>query len=430
MHTSELADRTIEVITTSGELYQLSRDLRKYQQNPEQFWQINSSQIAQGLASRYSNSDNPQNQIIIPVYHNAYDLPPLLYSLAKQEIAHLGTTKLTMLMHNNGINSGKERDASWDIIEELQESGVPIDVLPLMDPLLTGPYTSWQYALAMNSAQTACAILDADSMAPKNWLKSMVKPIYDNPNVLFTGGQRIYAGGAAQACLPSSIYYALNTGTYILNNTLDIVKNTNFMGGQAAYRGDFARKAVTDILGFPDGDILLSEYIYNNCGSESFQFSYAPVVNTPDQYRNISVSSDYAHMVRRGLAVVVPPLSTQLKPTLTREQNWCYQLKNIHHYTPWARDIVTTAFSQGNMTPAEIIAVFKATADKQQFIDNRHVEALLQDGLLCFDSQAILDFEGVATAIRYIGYTCVRPTMIDYMNQEKLNNESTSSGVL
>ncbi|MBI4136881.1 glycosyltransferase, partial [Candidatus Roizmanbacteria bacterium] len=414
-----LIEKAFETVQNTAHLISARNAFNRYNQEPGDFWRDEEAFISRGLAERYILADHPEHEIMIPVHKNAVDLPPLLHSLASQNLDRIGPTQLTFIMHNNSGSDGTERDLSWDLAQRLGELGAPIKLVEFSDPLLTGPYAAWQFALAKNSATDTVAVLDADSIVPENWFRNLTRALREDQQVLITGGERIYINGSFQASMMSLAFYLLCTSKYIAQQEgPHLIRGRKLHGGQAAYRGSFIREAVYDILGFPSGDNLLGDIIYDTQGANTFNYANSPALNVPDSYRDYKSFATYMAKVKKGIVSLLPPdIARKVSAPQTRVERNIVKLGTVRRYCPWAHDIVEEFNSSHKLTAKEVVKIFAKTAQIQHFSDNVHVRQFLQEGIACFKSDQELDAEAVAMAIDYIGYRCLGPTMKDHLSR-------------
>ncbi|MFO0704163.1 MAG: glycosyltransferase family A protein [Patescibacteria group bacterium] len=419
---------SIEIVrqarTDIPELLEIQKQLSRYRGNEARYWNTNRDFIAERLKNRLVIG--APNEVIIPIHKNGRDLPILLDSLANQNIDRVGPYSLTCLMHNNADvpEWGMRRDESWDQVAFLANSGVSVRVLQLTDPLLTGPYTSWQYALHMSQGSNV-AVIDADSIITKNWLDRLTKPLDDNQDVVITGGQRVYLDAPSSVVVPSSAHYLLSIASHLTDNSgPHLVKGTRFYGGQAAYRGPVVRNLIGEIFGMTDGDVLFSEFLVNKFGLDAFAFANAPVADVPDKYRNSKNLRHYVERIRDGATVFLPDqLSTIVKPNNTPTERANKKLGMAHRYCPWTRVIIDSYRQLGRISNTEVLDALERTAAEQHFNDNSHYRSFMENcrttGIIPgFNTEIYEDPQALLALINNLGTSIVRPTMKDYIQSQ------------
>ena len=410
-----------EIRRNVDELHEASQILQEYQRNPEEFWISKHEVIARGLSKRFDDSPHPENQIIIPIHRNLDDLGPLLLALAGQKFDEIGTTRLTFIMHNNNGKYGKERDFSWDIAESLKKRGAPIDIQELSDPLLTGPFISWQYGLAINQATSICAVLDADSIPTKNWFSALIKPLALNPSTLASAGRRIHIQTTPVDKLIRTIHTVRDYSDYIRGEE----NSAEFTGGQAAYRSDRIREEVKKIYGLPDGDTLLSNIITEEYGKDAIKFAHAPVLNIVTNPVRIQSRLELTRKIKKAATLFAPkPVRDRLVPPVTEEEQNQYAIRRIRQYSPWSRDIID-AFQLANtqrreFTTTDALDMFAQTAKLDGFYENSHVQKLLTEGL----PDTVLTGESLFTMLHHIGSQSLGPTLKEHIHRSQVNEIS------
>src|SRR3989344_1837119 len=416
---SNLTCRAIESGRNTAQLIACAQMHERYKSAPEQFWNEEESSIIRGLTERFDICAHPENEIVVPVHMNGLtDIPTLLKAFSMLNLEGVGPTQLTFGMHNNHGKFGAERDFSWDIVEWLQHNDVPLNIRELSDPLLTGPYISSQFLLAINTAEDICASLDVDSIPPPDWFKNLSKPLNDDEVVISTG-QRVLVDGPAYLNAAYKAYYTLTTGKYIASTEPNILRGGKFLGGQAAYRGPVIRKEVDKILGIPLADLMIAEMIQEQYGNESVRFANAPVINIPTKFRNVTSADDLLQRILRFSQTLLPEnLARKIKPKVTQDEKMLDEIRIIYHYCPWARNIIDSyqaAKNEGNKYTTEDLAeAFAYTAVNQGFTDNRHVRNYLdKDGSI----HPYEDFtnEILSYALKEIGICCLGRTLRDYV---------------
>ena len=119
-------------------------------------------------------SDAPGVSVIVPVYNAAATLPPLLGSLGAQVSHALGETEF--LIVDNGST-----DESLDVLERSSLGNLTV----LREPK-RGPAAARNRALAAARGDVL-ALLDADCVPTRGWLRALVEP-FTNPNVVLVAG--------------------------------------------------------------------------------------------------------------------------------------------------------------------------------------------------------------------------------------------------
>src|SRR3989338_11709987 len=417
---SNFTGRTIESGRNTAQLIACAQMHKNYKSDPEKFWVEEESSIIRGLTERFDICAHNENEIVVPVHMNGLtDIPTLLKALSMLNLNGEGPTQLTFGMHNNHGKFGAERDFSWDIVEWLQHNGVPLNIRELSDPLLTGPYISSQFLLAINTAKNICASVDADSIPPPDWFKNLSKPLNDDEVVISTG-QRVLVDGPAYLNAAYKGYYTLTTGKYIAKSAgPNILRGGKFLGGQAAYRAPVIREEVDKILGIPLADLMLSEMIQEQYGSESVRFANAPVINIPTKFRKVTSAEDLHQRILRFSQTLLPEnLARRIKPKVTQDEKMLEEIRIIYHYCPWARNIIESyraaKHERNKYTTRDLAEAFAHTAVNQGFTDNRHVKNYLdKDGSIL----PSVDFtnEILSYALKEIGICCLGQTLRDYV---------------
>src|SRR3989338_10929061 len=124
----------------SNERMVLEIESRPWLEHPKQMWLRHKERVFENLTERF-NAGKANIEIATPVHKNISDLLFLLYSFGNLRVSDNKTISLTMVMHNAD-------EESWQIAEELREAGVPVHIKRLDDPLLTGPFFSWEDLVA------------------------------------------------------------------------------------------------------------------------------------------------------------------------------------------------------------------------------------------------------------------------------------------
>src|SRR3989338_1238128 len=357
---SNFTGRTIESGRNTVQLIACAQMHKNYKSDPEKFWVEEESSIIRGLTERFDICAHPENEIVVPVHMNGLtDIPTLLKAFSMLNLEGVGQTQLTFGMHNNRGGFGGVRDFSWDIAEWLQHNGVPLNI---------------------------CESVDADSIPPPDWFKNLSKPLNDDEVVISTG-QRVLVDGPAYLNAAYKGYYTLTTGKYIAKSAgPNILRGGKFLGGQAAYRAPVIREEVDKILGIPLADLMLSEMIQEQYGSESVRFANAPVINIPTKFRKVTSAEDLHQRILRFSQTLLPEnLARRIKPKVTQDEKMLEEIRIIYHYCPWARNIIESyraaKHERNKYTTRDLAEAFAHTAVNQGFTDNRHVKNYLdKDG--------------------------------------------------
>lgn len=381
----------------------------------ENFWQSHKAEIIAGLKEIYQITDSPDVEVMSPVHKNYADLPLLLLGLSKQKITSQQSVQLTVCMHNNVDHPEwkMQRDKSWDIIDELKAAGVPIKVITLDDPLLTGPYLSWQYLLRTSKAKF-CAVLDADSIVPSSWLERITKPFKAHPTADFTGGVRDIVGSQPSIEIPARLYYLLTTVRAVFDKKgPNLAQVGRFAGGQAAYKMSEVSPFLDQMLGLPQGDGSLAYLLLNNKGANSFAFADAPVLNRVDSYRSADTLQEYLSKIKYASRAIIP---RRIHKYFNLEITYGAQdhLATLDRYCPWSRVIIRKFNTQGSLSGKEMKHALQETAETFCFMENKYVLEFLTKNFkeLYTTPDEILEF------CFYFAKACIRPTMVDHMETQ------------
>lgn len=396
------------VVQSLCEMGAMLPGIRGQEKNPGVFWQDNFEPISARMKTIYSDKNNPDVEILVPVHHNADDLPLLFYGLSKQKIEPDQRVGLTVVMHNNQDRPEWKMndDGSWKIIEALSIVQVPIKILELTDPLLTGPYMSWQYLIAQSTGQKI-AVLDADCLPPSYWLSRITQPLFENGDKKFSGGVRVDMNGI----FPYNITTRVNCVGMMIRNIVNpdepnLPRIDRFQGGQAAYDGTMARLLMKDLIGTPGGDGKFAKEMLRRYGEGCFAFANAPVfckMTNPDQ---ITLETLIRKIQRT--AQLYLPNGVVVRPPGDNDRDLHY----IYLYSPWFRSIVDAYFVESSLTMERATVVFTQTALEQGFSKNPHVVQFVEK-IQNFRGDGIGNVNQLVDFHRQILVNCHRPTLTD-----------------
>ena len=411
--------QNIELDSLSSSRYSGFRDLmavtpakRECAKNgPEQFWDDHQREIAQGLKERYTLTDHPDIEVITPVHHNAADLPLLLWSLARQDLPTNKNIRFTVVMHNNTNRPelDQSRDESWDMVDALVAAEVPVHIVPLDDPILAGPYISWQYGLLQAEGKIS-AVIDADSVLPASWVRRIVAPLEHDHSVLITSGVRILFGTERKIEILSHAYYLSTAISSVLappGPNLAIARR--FIGGQAAYRTSAVQPLLRKWCGLPQGDHALANQVLQKFGESSYQFSDAPVHNRVDPHRN---SKHFWHKFGMAARTITPKSLDRFLPELPDDQYT--SIASLLRYCPWSRPLITQFMQHHVLSGQQIKSILENTAQDQFF-------ANYYSAIRFFDQQHFNDcvsFEKLCEYIYLFAREVVRPEMLKRLGDE------------
>jgi len=395
--------------TSLRELGSMSLSIQENKRsNPSVFWQNNFRAISAGIKESYSGEKDPDVEVLIPVYHNADDLPLLLYGLSRQTTEPHQRVGLTVVMHNNQNlpKWGMWNDGSREIIETLVTDQVPIKVLELTDPLLTGPYMSWQFLIAQSTGRKI-AVLDADCLPPPSWLSELTRPLFENSDKKFSGGAKVDMGGS----FPYNVTTRINCLGMMARNiaspgepNLPHVKR--FQGGQAAYDGSTARRLMKDLIGIPGGDGEFARKMLEEFGEDCFAFANAPVfckMTNPDRLTSTVFIEKARHMLRLYF-----PNSIPAEPSGDSDKRLYY----IRLYSPWFQPLIDAYLQKRSLTGEEIVAIFTQTANEQGFCENKYVVQFIKRMEELWKNGAS-NSEQLVRLHKEISVNCHRPTLIE-----------------
>lgn len=408
---------TSEAVQGWSELQKIRPWLKEQQTvGVENFWLNHKAEIIAGLKEIYQLTDYPDVEVMSPVHKNYADLPLLLLGLSKQKITSYQAVQLTVCMHNNVDHPEwkMQRDKSWDIINELKASGVPIKVITLDDPLLSGPYISWQYLLRSSKAKF-CAVLDADSIVPSSWLERITQPLKIHPSADFTGGVREIVGSHPSIELPARLYYFLTTIRAVFDKRgPNLAQVGRFAGGQAAYRVNEVAPFLDQMLGLPQGDGSLAHMLLSNKGANSFAFADAPVLNRVDVYRSAGTLQEYLSKIRYASRAIIP---SRIQKYFNLEITYGAQdhLATLDRYCPWSRVIIRKFNTQGNLSSEEMKHALQETAETFCFMENKYVQGFLTKNF----KESYTTPDEILEFCFYFAKECIRPTMAEHMGEQR-----------
>lgn len=404
---SNLINKFLQIWRPLADLFEIKKSIQQHSKDPERFWRQNIDGICARLKDKYILCDKPDIEVLIPIHHNKANLPLLLFGLSKQIIDPSKIVSLTLLMHNN-CNKKKWNmydDGSWLIIKFLQKKAVPVRILTLADPLLTGPYFAWQFLIA-KSVGKKIAILDADCVPPSRWLTQLLKPLQYS-GARFSGGVRIEITKRLPYFFTTRIYFLWTTiiNLFYKNNpNLPMMKT--FQGGQAAYNKKLIMPVFKDFLGCPEGDTLFSWNMIRKYGESCFSFSNNPVFYKVTHVKHgstinifLSIKTYVLRFFRKGFLIHNNFIDTHFK------------FYEICLYSSWFRSFVEKYKQQGRLSNADVMRIFNQTSVRLRFVDNRHVKKYAKrlqkdQKTICNDAQLLsLYFE--------ISENCHKPTIVE-----------------
>ena len=192
----------------------------------------------------------PSVSVIVPVYNAAPTLPALLAALRSQLAHALGDTEF--LIVDNGST-----DASRELVER---SGLPN--LSLLLELKRGPSAARNRGLAA-ARGAVVALLDADCVPTRGWLRALVEPFADQSVLIVAGGLASYPPRTGAQRFAAR--YGLNDATRGLYNAPLPFANTRNMAVR--------RRAAEAVGGWPEElthgeDVEFSYLIRKRFGSE------------------------------------------------------------------------------------------------------------------------------------------------------------------
>jgi len=412
MKTASVSQRIKESISGCIDLSKMLSVIKEHQHNPLKFWGKYQTTICTGIQERYVIIKQPDIEVLIPIHHNMSDLPLLFYGLSQQQINQNYRVGLTVVMHNNkDIRKwNMYDDGSWKIIKELLIKNVPIKILTLTDPLLTGPYMAWQYLIAKSTGKKI-AILDADCLPPSQWLSRITKLLDENHRIRFTGGIRIDMVNL----FPFNITTRFNYIRTILKNIISPYKPNlphmkAFQGGQAAYNRKLIDSTFNKFLGNPEGDSIFAQIMLKKYGDDCFAFADAPVfckITHPKKISKDSIISKTQRIIwkyiPKNLAAKLPKIQPRFNITLYY----------IYLYSFWFRPFIDRYTKNGSLTHQEIAEIFIQTAIYQKFDSNpyvrRFIKYLERDNFNVNNNQQLFQlYFGIAR-------NCHRPTLINHL---------------
>lgn len=382
----------------SNERRVLDRESRPWLEDPKRMWTRHRARIFENLTERFS-SGQPDIEVATPVHKNSTDLPLLLNSLGNLHVPDGKTLGLTMVMHNAD-------EESWRIAEELREAEVPVRIKRLDDPLLTGPYMSWQYLVA-SSEGDLLATIDADSAAIPSWLSTMYEPLAD-PAVCIAGGPRYYFPVVNFAIRE---YKSLVNAHLLNKHSLD---RKDFVAGNSVVKTDHVKDMVREqMLGMPAGDCMLHNIVRDTYGGDAIRFANAPVLNDGDKFNTMTRQQLIGYAARS--LVRRTPLQKVYKAS-SASISLTSPYGSTYHYNPWTRDIIAGWAQTGSLSVEELYGSFEQTAIKQGFTDNPYVQRFLQDRPLRIGE--LTSPHHIFAALCQLAHYTTRPTLEDHLNAE------------
>ena len=167
--------------------------------------------------------------VVVPVFNAAATLPALLSGLRSQLPNALGPTEF--LLVDNGST-----DSSRELVER---SGLP-NLSALREPK-RGPSAARNRGLAAARGDVV-ALLDADCVPTRSWLRALVEPFGDQGVVIVAGGLASYPPRTGAQRFAAR--YGLNDATRALNNAPLPFANTRNMAVR--------RRAAEAVGGWPE----------------------------------------------------------------------------------------------------------------------------------------------------------------------------------
>jgi glycosyltransferase involved in cell wall biosynthesis len=188
--------------------------------------------------------------VVVPVFNASATLPALLSALRAQLPNSLGPTEF--LFVDNGST-----DASRELVER---SGLP-NLSALLEPK-RGPSAARNRGLAAARGEVV-ALLDADCVPSRGWLRALVEPFADQSVVIVAGGLASFPPRTGAQRFAAR--YGLNDATRALNNAPLPFANTRNMAVR--------RSAAEAVGGWPEEltfgeDVEFSYLIRQRFGSE------------------------------------------------------------------------------------------------------------------------------------------------------------------
>ena len=159
--------------------------------------------------------------VVVPVFNAAATLPELLSGLRSQLPNALGPTEFVLV--DNGST-----DASHELVER---SGLP-NLSTLREPK-RGPSAARNRGLAAARGEVV-ALLDADCVPTRGWLRALVEPFADQGVLLVAGGLASYPPRTGAQRFAAR--YGLNDATRALNNALPFANTRNMAVRRTAAR--------------------------------------------------------------------------------------------------------------------------------------------------------------------------------------------------
>jgi glycosyltransferase involved in cell wall biosynthesis len=174
-------------------------------------------------------SGAPGVSVVVPVYNAAATLPPLLRSLGAQLPHSLGDTEF--LIVDNGSTD--------DSLELLERSDLAN--LMVLREAKRGPAAARNRGLAVARGEVL-ALLDADCVPTRGWLRALVEPFMDSSVVLVAGGSASYPPRTGAQRFAAR--YGLNEAQRAVYNPMIPFANTRNMAVR--------RAAALEVGGWPE----------------------------------------------------------------------------------------------------------------------------------------------------------------------------------
>jgi len=412
MVATSIGKRIKETYEGFTDLMKMVPIIKEHTANPKKFWLTQRRAICTGMKERYSITEKPDIEVLIPIHYNAVDLPLLFYGLSRQIVNPDKKVGLTVVMHNNQ-NVKKWNmfdDGSWRIMRELLSCGVPIKMMTLVDPLLTGPHMAWQYLIAKSTGKQI-AILDADCLPPSQWVSRITKPMEENNKIRFTGGVRIEMTGLFPFSFTTKINYIRAIFQHIIDPYKpNLPRMKSFQGGQGGYRRNLIYSTFNGLLGGPEGDSVFAGIMVKKYGEDCFAFADAPVFCKVTNPKRLSKEDVFVKMQRMLRSCLPRKFAVRLQGDRPRFNKTMYY---ISLYSRWFRPIIDRYIKSDVLTSEEIMRIFIQTAIDQGFYDNPHVRQFIKrmkkEKLNIHNNQQLLKL------YCSIAENCHRPTLLDHL---------------
>ena len=353
---------------------------------------------------------HPDYKVMIPVHHNP-GFPQLVRSIAHSTPTDW-STRVEVVLHNADNDS---REAA----QKIADSGAPVSFVELNDPLLRGPYASYQFGLALAAKTTHKGLLwiDADSPeVPKDWVASMENAIEKHPDIAALSGPREHTSHGVTSLLKkleNGYVYPPGYNRIQLSGSL----MPHFIAGSSSYNTSSPtyEQALDVILGLPVGDGHFYEACNTLQANSAGLINSTPIPNTKHFASQTDILSKIAQRGRVATASLIAPHFPPAK-TFLEETNIRYYLdKVIGGYTPWTKPLIRGWLSDRIATPEALKDAYAATAEAQGFADNPHVQTFLGSNMQSFG----ITNEGFQNGAAFFDTLCTvakqtaRPTMQD-----------------